>query len=112
VIIADSTILPLRWGAIGVAVSYCGFKSLYEYHNGRDIFGKKLSFSQINMVDALAIAAVSEMGEAGKQQLFCLIEGVSNKIIFQNRPPNQRELKGFLIDTKKDPFAPVLSKAN
>ena len=112
VIIADSTILPLRWGSIGVTVSYCGFKPLYKYHNERDIFGKRLSFSQVNIVDALAIAAVSEMGEAGEQQPFCLIEEVSNKIIFQNKPPNQKELKEFLIDIKNDPFFPILSKAN
>lgn len=112
VIIADSTILPLRWGAIGIAISYCGFKPIYEYQNGRDIFGKKLSFSQINIVDALAIAAVSEMGEAGEKQPFCLIEEVSNKVIFQNRSPNQKELKRFLVDLKNDPFFPVLRKAN
>lgn len=112
VIIADSTILPLRWGAIGIAVSYCGFKPLYEYQNGRDIFGRKLSYSQINIADALAIAAVSEMGEAGEKQPFCLIEEVSNKVIFQNRPPNQKELKGFLVNIKNDPPFPVLRKTN
>jgi len=112
VIIADSTILPLRWGTIGIAISYCGFKPLYEYQNGRDIFGKKLSFSQTNIVDALTIAAVSEMGEAGEKKPFCLIEGVSNKVIFQNRAPNQKELKGFLIDIKNDIFFPFLRKAN
>lgn len=112
VIVADSTILPLRWGAIGVAVSYCGFKALYEYKKGRDIFDKKLSFSQINIADALAISAVLEMGEAGEKQPFCIIKEVNNKVIFQNRIPNQRELKRFLVDIENDPFAPVLEKAN
>lgn len=112
VIIADSTILPLRWGAIGIAVSYCGFKALYEYKNGRDLFGKKLSFSQVNVVDALAISAVLKMGEAGEKQPFCIIEDVNNKVIFQDRPPNKKELKQFFVDLKNDPFAPVLKKAN
>lgn len=112
VIIADSTILPLRWGAIGIAVSYCGFNPLYEYRNERDIFGKKLSFSQINVVDALAISAVLEMGEAGEKRPLCIIEEVSNKVIFQNKVPSQRELKKFLVDIKNDPFAPVLEMVN
>jgi len=112
VIIADSTILPLRWGAIGAAVSYCGFNALYEYKNGRDIFDKKLSFSQINVADALAISAVLEMGEAGEKHPFCIFKEVNNKVIFQDRPPNERELKRFLVDIENDPFAPVLEKAN
>ena len=112
VIIADSTILPLRWGAIGIAVSYSGFKALYEYKNGRDLFGKKLSFSQVNIADALAISAVLEMGEAGERQPFCIIENVNNKVIFQNKPPNKRELKQFFVGIENDPFAPVFKKAN
>ena len=110
-IITDSSILPLRWGAIGVAVSYCGFKALYNYQNEKDIFGRKLSFPQINIADALAASAVLEMGEAGGKRPFCIIEKVS-KIRFQNRIPSQRELKNFLVDIKDDPFAPILARAN
>lgn len=112
VIIADSTILPLRWGAVGITLSYCGFKPLYEYQKERDIFGRRLSFSQVNIADALAISAVLEMGEAREKQPFCIIKEVSNKVIFQSRFPNQRELKRFLINIKNDPLFPALRKAN
>jgi F420-0:gamma-glutamyl ligase len=111
VIIVDSTLLPLRWGAIGIMISYCGFRPYYNYQEGRDIFGRKLSLPQINVADALAVSAVLEMGEAGEKRPFCIIEKVS-KIRFQNRVPNQRELKNFLVNIKDDPFAPILERAN
>lgn len=110
VIVADSNILPLRSGAIGFAISYCGFEALYDYQDEKDIFGRKLSLSQINIADALAVSAVLEMGEAGERRPFCIIEKVT-KVRFQNRIPNQRELKEFFFDIKNDPFAPVLEKA-
>ena len=110
-IITDSSILPLRYGAIGVAVSYCGFKGVYNYQNEKDIFGRKLSLPQINIADAVAASVVLEMGEAREKQPFCIIEKVS-KIRFQNRVPNQRELKNLLINMKDDVFAPILEKAN
>jgi len=40
-----SSILPLRYGAIGVAVSYCEFKAVYNYQNEKDIFDRRLFFS-------------------------------------------------------------------
>ena len=110
-IITDSNILPLKWRAVGTAISHCGFKALYNYRSKKDIFGRKLSFSQINIADALAASAVLEMGEAGGKRPFCIIEKVS-KIRFQNRIPSQRELKNFLVDIKDDPFPQILEGAD
>lgn len=31
VIISDSKTIPLRWGVVGTAISYCGFKPLNDY---------------------------------------------------------------------------------
>lgn len=112
VIIIDSNLLPLRWGTIGIAISYCGFKALYNYQNKKDIFGRKLSFPQMNVVDALAAAAALEMGEAGEKRPFCIIEKVNDKVKFQNRVPNQKELKEFFVNIKRDPFRPILEKVN
>jgi len=111
VIVVDSNILPLRWGAIGIAVSHCGFEALYDYQNEKDIFNRKLSLPQINIADALAASAVLDMGEAGEKRPFCIIEKV-NKVRFQNRVPTQRELKKFLVDIKNDLFAPILENTN
>jgi len=110
VIITDSNILPLRRGVAGIAVSYCGFKAVYCYRNKKDIFGRRLSSPQINIADALAAAAVLEMGEARERRPLCIIEKIS-KIEFQNKAPNQRELKSLLINMQRDVFAPVLRKA-
>ena len=102
VVISDSNILPLRWGAIGVAVSYCGFKALYSYQDRKDIFGRRLSLPEVNVADALAVSAVLEMGEAGERRPFCVVEETS-KVVFQSRPPTQTELRRFLVDTEDDP---------
>jgi putative folate metabolism gamma-glutamate ligase len=111
VIITDSKIFPLKWGIVGTAVCHCGFKALYDYRSKKDIFGRKLSMSQINIAEALAVSAVLEMGEAADKLPLCIIEKVS-KIEFQDRVPTQKELKNLIINIKDDVFAPVLGKTD
>src|SRR3989344_4830681 len=67
VVNSDSRVMPLRSGVVGVALGYAGFRGLRDYRGKKDIFGRKLKFTQTNIADSLAIAAVLTMGE-GKEQ--------------------------------------------
>ena len=110
VIITDSKTFPLKWGIVGTSVSFCGFKGLYDYRGKKDIFGRILKMSQINIAEALAVSAVFEMGEADEMMPLCMIKDIP-KIEFQDRVPTKKELKSFLINIEDDVYAPFLTKA-
>lgn len=75
IIITDSMILPLRAGVIGAAVAYAGFKGVADERGKKDIFGKKLEITLVNLADPLAAAASLLMGEAAQRRPLCVIEG-------------------------------------
>lgn len=76
VIISDSHTVPLRWGTMGIAISFWGFYPLKDYRGEEDIFKRKLRFSQLNIADALASTAVLAMGEGNEQTPIAIIENV------------------------------------
>ena len=104
VIITDSRVLPLRAGVVGVALGYAGFKGLRDYRGKRDIFGRILKFTQTNIADSLATAAVLAMGEGSERQPLCIIEGAP--VEFTKRV-NKKEL---LISPKDDMYAPLFKR--
>ncbi|HVX90226.1 MAG TPA: coenzyme F420-0:L-glutamate ligase [Candidatus Paceibacterota bacterium] len=73
VLIPDSRVLPLRQGAVGVAMGYAGFKGIRDYRGTPDIFGRLLKISRTNTPDGLASAAVLVMGEGNERQPLALI---------------------------------------
>ena len=101
VIITDSRIMPLRAGVVGVALGYAGFKGLRDYRGEKDIFGRKLKYTQTDMADALATAAIAVMGEGNERQPICIIEDAP--VEFTNRI-NKREL---LVSPKDDMYGPL-----
>ena len=76
VIITDSRIVPLRAGIVGVALGYAGFRGVKDYRGTKDIFGRILQMSQVDVADSLATAAVLTMGEGNEQQPLSIIEDV------------------------------------
>ena len=73
VLITDSRTMPLRAGVSAVAIGYAGFKGIRDYRGKPDLFGKKFVYSRTNVADALAAAAIVEMGEGSEQQPLALI---------------------------------------
>ena len=104
VLITDSRTIPLRAGIIGIALGYAGFCGVKDYRNTSDIFGRKFKFSQTNVADSLATAAVFVMGEGNEQQPLALIKKAPLK--FCDRL-NQNELR---IDLKEDIYCSFFSK--
>lgn len=107
VIITDSKMVPLKKGSVGTTLCYCGFNPFFDYKDQRDIFGRKLSLSKINIIESLGASTVLEMGEANEKQPLCIIQNI-NKIEFQNHVPNSKELKNIATTIKDDIFLPVL----
>ncbi|MEK7093006.1 MAG: coenzyme F420-0:L-glutamate ligase [Patescibacteria group bacterium] len=104
VIISDSRVMPLRAGVVGVALGYAGFKGVRDYRGKKDMFGRKLKFTQTDIADSLATAAALVMGEGSEQQPLCVIEDAP--VEFVNRV-NKKEL---LIPMKDDMYAPLFGR--
>jgi putative folate metabolism gamma-glutamate ligase len=109
VVMTDSTCMPMRWGVIGIAMSYCGFKPLNDYTKQGDLFGRPFEVSQAGVASGLAAAAVLAMGEGAEQTPMTIISDVPF-VQFQDRIPTKKELELFYLKNKKDDlFAPFLN---
>lgn len=104
ILVTDSRLLPLRAGAVGVALGYAGFKGVRDYRGTKDIFGRRLKLSRTDVADSLATAAVLLMGEGKEQQPLAVITDAP--VVFTERV-DRSELH---IDPKGDLYAPLFSK--
>ncbi len=111
VVITDSRTTPLRWGVTGTAISHSGFAALNDLRGEKDIFGRELRVTQVNVMDALAGAAVFEMGEGPEQTPLAVITDLP-KVDFQNRNPTQEEHDFLHIDIEDDLYAPLLKSVD
>ncbi|QQG44779.1 MAG: coenzyme F420-0:L-glutamate ligase [Candidatus Roizmanbacteria bacterium] len=108
IIITDSKLTPLRWGVTGVAIAHSGFRAINSYIGKPDIFGRLMHAEKVNVADALATAAVLEMGEGNEQQPLAIIENIGN-IRFQKRNPTKKELDSIKIAIGDDVFSSLLT---
>ncbi len=108
VIITDSRVVPMRWGVIGISLSWCGFEPIKEYVGTPDIFGRTMMVEKTSIIDSLATAATVVTGEGGEQKPLAVIEDVPF-VQFQNRPPTDEEIKHLQIALKDDLFEPLMS---
>lgn len=108
VIISDSKTTPLRWGTTGTSITYSGFDALNDFIGKPDIFGRDLTMTKVNVVDALATAAVLTMGESNEQTPLAIISDIPF-VRFQDRNPNDAELQELHISIEDDVYAPLLT---
>jgi F420-0:gamma-glutamyl ligase len=66
VLLTDSHTAPLRAGVTGVALGYAGFRGIHSMVGKKDLFGRVLRMTQVNVADALSAAAVVCMGEGAE----------------------------------------------
>lgn len=100
VLITDSGFIPLRGGAIGMAIGYAGFQGVRNYIGKKDVFGRVLKMSKTNVADSLAASAVLNMGEGSEQCPLALITGAP--VLFAKTKKGE-----IMIDSKKDMYTPL-----
>jgi len=105
VIISDSRSMPLRYGAVGVAIGAFGLLPIRDYRQTLDIFGRELKMSRTNIVDALASAAVLLMGEGNEQTPIVIARG-SEFIEFTD----EDRFDELFMPYKEDIYYPLLKK--
>ncbi len=104
VIVTDSRCMPLRAGAVGIALGYAGFRGLKKYAGKKDLFGRRLKVSRVDVADSLATAAVLCMGEGNERRPLAHIEGAELEWIDSSR---RREL---YIDPREDVYQPLMER--
>lgn len=99
----DSRTTPLRWGTQGVSIGFWGLKPLFDYRGQKDIFKRKLKYTQRNLVDTLADLGALIMGEGGEQTPVVVLRGA--KFVKFTKKDLYHKL---VIPPKKDLYAPIL----
>lgn len=106
IVITDSRLMPLRAGALGVALGYAGFKGFRNYIGKKDIFGRVFKMSKTNIADSLATSAVLCMGEGKEKQPLVLITNAP--VVFVDKIKRDE----LVINPKRDIYAPFFNKLN
>lgn len=109
VVITDSRTSPLRLGVTGVALAHSGFRALNDYVGVEDLFGRALRMTKVNVMDALATAAVLVMGEGSEQTPLAVIDEAPF-VQFQDRDPSAAELAALRVAPEDDLYAPLLER--
>jgi F420-0:gamma-glutamyl ligase len=102
IISTDSHIIPMRQGVVGISTAFYGFNPQKDYRGRPDIFGRKLKFTQGNIVDSLAAIAVHLMGEGNEQTPIIIIR--NSEVRFTKKDMS----KALVMPLKKDLYYPIL----
>ncbi len=102
-IAVDSHTTPLRWGTQGISIGFYGLEPLKDYRGKKDIFNRKLKYTQSNIVDTLANLGSLIMGDGGEQVPVLVLRG-ADFVKFTKKDT----YKKLVIDPKKDLYYPVL----
>jgi putative folate metabolism gamma-glutamate ligase len=111
VVITDSRTTPLRLGVTGVALAHSGFRALNDYVGARDLFGRALRMTKVNVMDALATSAVLVMGEGNESTPLAVLDDLPF-VTFQPRDPSPDELAALRIPLEEDLYAPLLTRVD
>lgn len=107
VLITDSHTTPMRSGVTGIALAWCGFEAQYSYIGKEDIYGRPLQCTKVNVIDALAAAAVFEMGEAAEQTPIAIISGAS-RIVYKDSTTSEVDVINTNIPMEEDIYGNIL----
>lgn len=75
ILITDSHTQPLRRGVTGIGLAHWGFRATRNLVGTSDLFGREMKMTHVNVLDALAVAAVYAMGEVAERRPLALLYG-------------------------------------
>ena len=75
IVISDSHCQPLRMGTSGIAIGWAGIDGVRDDRGAKDLFGKKMVYTQVAVADNLASTANLEMGETNASVPFVIVRG-------------------------------------
>jgi coenzyme F420-0:L-glutamate ligase/coenzyme F420-1:gamma-L-glutamate ligase len=72
VLLVDSHVAPMRMGTLGFALGIAGFRPVKDCRGMKDLYGKPLLITRMNVADDLAAAAHLIMGET-TERIACVL---------------------------------------
>lgn len=103
VVSTDSHTTPLRWGVTGITTGLVGVRPIRDIRGVRDLFGREMSVTQVNLIDPLASMAVLLMGEAAECVPIVILRGWENIPFDENA-----SMDDFKIPPEIDLYQPLL----
>jgi F420-0:gamma-glutamyl ligase len=94
IIAADSRVLPMRTGTVGISQGSFGFVPIFNLIGRMDLFGRALERSNVNIADALAGMAPLILGEANEACPLAIIRGVGGISFSQHPQPSSNLIGG------------------
>ena len=77
IVISDSHCQPLRLGTSGIAIGWAGFEGVQDFRGDKDLFNKKMQYTQVAIADNLASASNLLMGETNASTPFVIARGLN-----------------------------------
>ena len=104
ILLTDSHTSPLRKGVTGICLSHWGFVAVRNMIGTRDIFGRELMMTKMNLADGLSAAAVLMMGEGAEKRPLAVIHGAECEFRDEVDPEDLR------MPLKDDLYFPFFEK--
>ena len=105
ILINDSHCHPLRLGTSGIAIGWAGFFGVEDVRGKKDLFGKKMRYTQIALADNIASAANLLMGETNASIPFVIVRGL--KVKWTNK---KASAKDYFISPKECIYRSLYNK--
>lgn len=103
VVATDSHTTPLRWGVTGLAIGLAGVQPLRDIRGEKDLFGRAMQVTQVDLIDPLAAMAVKVMGEGAEGTPIVIMRGELG-IPFDD----EASMADFKIAPEMDLYRPLL----
>ena len=75
IIATDSHTTPLRWGVTGITIGLAGVEPLRDIRGEKDLFGREMHITKVDLIDPLASMAVHLMGESAECTPIVILRG-------------------------------------
>ena len=103
VIATDSHTTPLRWGVTGITIGLAGVEPLRDIRGEKDLFGREMLVTKVDLIDPLTAMAVNLMGEGSECTPIVILRGYEN-VPFSDRA----SMQDFKIEPELDLYRPLI----
>ena len=103
VIATDSHTTPLRWGVTGITIGLAGVEPLEDICGKKDLFGREMQITKINLIDPLTSMAVLLMGESNESTPIVVLRNYKGIKFSDNG-----SMADFKIEPEMDLYRPLI----
>ena len=103
VVATDSHTTPLRWGVTGITIGLAGVEPLKDIRGEKDLFGREMRITKVDLIDPLTAMAVRFMGEGSECTPIVILRGYDG-IPFSDTA----SMKDFKIEPELDLYRPLI----